>query len=273
MMNLNVNEYAMQVAAIMNGTYREVEKANGVICHGVMLDMGNMSPVVYVDRFFAEGLTPDEAAERIREDIVDAPKIENPMEIITDYEQAGKMLRARLYNKATKAEVYRSAAEYGFEDLIIIPYIDLGNGAAAKVTKSLLDHWGQDADTVISLAIENARDYTITPLAQVLAELMGGMPFLAGEDDVPLYVLTNENKTCGAIGVIAAKAELEERFPNGYVVLPSSIHEVLILPKEQLTQEMEALSEMIVEINQTQVAPEEVLGDHPYEFDGIAIAA
>ena len=53
---------------------------------------------------------------------------------------------------------------------------------------------------------------------------------------------------------------------ENYFVLPSSIHEVIIVP-ESASPGYSDLNEMIREINQTQVAEEEVLGDHAYYYD------
>ena len=50
-------------------------------------------------------------------------------------------------------------------------------------------------------------------------------------------------------------------FPD--VVLPSSIHEMLILPYDD-SIDMDVMSEMVREINATQVSPEERLTDQAY---------
>ena len=49
-------------------------------------------------------------------------------------------------------------------------------------------------------------------------------------------------------------------------MLPSSIHETLIIPKDA-GMEFKELEQMVQEVNQTQVAPGEHLSDHMYEYD------
>ena len=49
-------------------------------------------------------------------------------------------------------------------------------------------------------------------------------------------------------------------------MLPSSIHETLIIPKDA-GMEFKELEQMVQEVNQTQVAPGERLSDHVYEYD------
>lgn len=62
----------------------------------------------------------------------------------------------------------------------------------------------------------------------------------------------------------AARKNLKEMFPDGYIVLPSSIHEVIVIPKD--IEEKDVLIEMVRNINATQVEPQDRLADNVYEF-------
>ena len=67
--------------------------------------------------------------------------------------------------------------------------------------------------------------------------------------------------------------EIVETLGDIYI-LPSSIHEVLIIPI-RTSMEVEALHSMVCEVNDTQVAPEERLSNHVYKYtveDGLYIA-
>ena len=63
--------------------------------------------------------------------------------------------------------------------------------------------------------------------------------------------------------------DLLERISNelrdDFYILPSSIHEVIILPR-RYSPAPEELDQMIVEINETQVAVDEILSDHAYYY-------
>ena len=59
--------------------------------------------------------------------------------------------------------------------------------------------------------------------------------------------------------------EIAEKVGDFYM-LPSSIHETLIVPKDA-GMEFKELEQMVQEVNQTQVAPGERLSDHVYEYD------
>lgn len=55
-------------------------------------------------------------------------------------------------------------------------------------------------------------------------------------------------------------------FPEGFYILPSSIHEILIVPGNGEENAGE-LGEMVRDVNRTEVRREEVLSDHIYEYD------
>jgi len=87
--------------------------------------------------------------------------------------------------------------------------------------------------------------------------------------DIPmLYVLSNTEKYYGASAILYPEvlsffADLRE---SDLYILPSSIHEVLLLPKDSRTH-AEDLNCIIQEVNASQVLKEEVLSDHFYYFD------
>ena len=59
---------------------------------------------------------------------------------------------------------------------------------------------------------------------------------------------------------------VREKVGGDFFILPSSIHELLVVPKQD-GMELSDLEAMVKEVNATQVAPEEKLSDHVYEYD------
>ena len=83
-----------------------------------------------------------------------------------------------------------------------------------------------------------------------------------------MYVMSNKEKTYGA-AVLSCPGVMEKvsrLFPEGFYILPSSVHEVLIVPKEQGISPKD-LGQMVREVNRAEVAREEVLSDRVYEYD------
>lgn len=259
-------QYAQEIANIVNGEVTNVDKANGIRLTGIMVKgESNVAPTVYIDEMYKRGVSVEEAAQEVKYAIESHQIPEMDMSFIYDFSQIEGRLRARLYNKATKAEVYQSAEEYGFDDLIIIPIIDLSDlvpTGSTKVNKTLLAHWELDASEVIEVALANsAREATMQSMAAIMAAMMGMDPDAVPFPDDGTMVLTTESQAYGAIAVIAKAKELAERFPNGYVVLPSSVHEVIV---RELDAAIDEYSNMVQSVNATQVDPEEQLINHAY---------
>ena len=87
-------------------------------------------------------------------------------------------------------------------------------------------------------------------------------------EEEAMYVLTNVGKYNGAAAILDEKLmeQISEKFQEGFYIIPSSIHETLIVPKSQpLT--ITYLENMVSEINATEVSPEEMLSNHIYEYD------
>ena len=88
------------------------------------------------------------------------------------------------------------------------------------------------------------------------------------EDDSPLYILTNEQKCFGAvcIGYPDMTEKIASEIGGDYYIIPSSIHECLILGAEDCYRP-ETLNRMVRDINRSQLEPSEILSDHVYYYD------
>ena len=255
---------ANEVAKKVNGVAKEVEKANGYVATGIeiKLDDTNMRPLSYIDDMIELGLTADEIAEDVKEMAKKHKKPSLDMDLFDDMDFVKKHLRARLYNKATNAQVFRSAEEYGFEDLIIVPYLEnvVENGSV-KVNQTLLDNWCMSAEEVIQIAEENSRqEANIKTMAEVLSELLG-MDYPTEIGQPQLLVISNDSRCFGAYSIIPLLESIKDMFPEGFTVLPSSVHEVLVTDGAE-----DGLDGLVQDVNSTEVMLTEQLSNHAYRF-------
>ena len=145
-----------------------------------------------------------------------------------------------------------------------------------------METWGVTADELYAAAFSNTpklMGYNFSSMKEVMLEIMGsedagceGIENLPSREDLerdtfPLYVLTNRIKIHGA-GCILYKnllMEIVEKWGCNICIIPSSIHETILIPMS-VAGNCEAISQMVREVNQTQVSPEEILSDHVYQF-------
>lgn len=86
-------------------------------------------------------------------------------------------------------------------------------------------------------------------------------------DKQRMYVLTNEKGINGATCLMYNNIlmGLAEKLGTDLFILPSSIHEVILVPYDKSISR-ESLTEMVKEVNLTQVAEDEVLSDRVYFY-------
>lgn len=111
-------------------------------------------------------------------------------------------------------------------------------------------------------------------MSEILMEMMGGMSFpgMPTPEKEMMYVVSNKSKVNGAVNVLNAYDKVSELLgTDDLVVLPSSIHEVIVVPAS--TGDYNQLRSMVGEVNGTEVAREEQLSDNIYRLtkDGLEL--
>lgn len=269
---MDKKEYAQKIAELVNGEVQEVNKNNGVVLTGIAVRKGNekIYPTVYIDKMYEEELDVEEASAKVLM-IAEQQKIEEGYDLswMNDFEEVKPRLRALLLNRKSNVEVWKPA-EHGFDDLIIVPIVTFADFltdhiATSKVTLSMLKKWNVDAEDVIRIAEENSKDDTSR--RTIMEAILGIIPNAEfppmPEEEYPMYVVSNNRSCNGAYAVIPMLDELHEMFPEGFVVIPSSVHEVLIVPKSMPEQDM---NDMVNEVNDAEVDITDQLSDHVYIF-------
>ena len=91
--------------------------------------------------------------------------------------------------------------------------------------------------------------------------------FTEYKDEV-LFVLTNESRHHGTAALVCPEVmnKVHELMPEGFYILPSSIHETIIVSKD-CEISPKHLGQMVREINHEMVDREDVLSDRVYEYD------
>ena len=226
---------------------------------------------------YDEGYSVDKAAEMVRR-IAEESRVPDTgfAEQFLDYEGYIKeRLRVRLLNKKNYDEVQKSAASFGFEDLILVPYVNMdmsdisGMSGSVKLKNEHLKHWGVSENEVFKAAIKNTKnDVEIKDMMEIVAQ-MEGIP----EDIVAQMtagrprqlVVSNKSNIYGAAAILGCIEQLKEQYEDGFFVIPSSVHEVIVLP---VTEEFdkESLDSMVRDVNATVVSSEDFLADGTYFF-------
>ena len=265
-----------------------IPKNNGVFLEALIIrEPGiNISPTIYLEDYytlFKEGAALDEICHIICDVFLEV-RLNHPVDprFFTDFEQAKKHLVYQLVNYDKNVERLSDIPHIRFLDLIVIfcCMLRLENGETATilVRNEHLNLWKTDLATIKKQAFDNTPRLLpayIQPITDAIRDLMESneslerlLPLLEKDVAPPLYVLTNETQICGAACMLypSLLAEFSDSVGKDLYILPSSIHEVLLLPYDG-NQSLEECSRIVCQVNEDSVSPEEILSDHVYLFD------
>lgn len=157
---------------------------------------------------------------------------------------------------------------YSIHDcFIILYYIPVENHesvcfAHAKVQKQILGTLNIQEEDLVKSAFENIKK---SLQIQSMQECMEEMFSIELEDErpVPLMIVSNREKYFGASAILLPEVydKLSKKLGEKFIIIPSSIHECLVT---EYQDDLEMLVDMVKEVNETQVAPEDQLSDHIY---------
>ena len=96
-----------------------------------------------------------------------------------------------------------------------------------------------------------------------MSEILG----FADTSTSQMYVVSKADGMFGASAVLdnAVQSQLQDIFPEGFYILPSSVHEVLAVSAD--TASPDELAFMVRSINRDQVAEVDRLSDHVFTVD------
>lgn len=253
----------------------------------------HIAPNIYLKPYYhayLEGAGLDEIAGRI-------------YEVYQSFQAEGKQKKIRYVYEEMKSKIIYRLISYERNQKLLstvphIPYLDLaitfhclvhndedGIGTI-RITNEHMRQWETSVDELSKLAMENTARL-FPPSIRSMEEVIQGLfeeeqrqknihrietdwdrqLFSHPSDHNQMYVLTNQSGINGASCLLYP--HLIENFANqvksDLYLLPSSIHEIIILPSQKQLNKNE-LSHMVNEINLTQVAPEEVLSDQVYIY-------
>ena len=193
---------------------------------------------------------------------------------LTNYAEMKNRLAMEVVSAERNAKMLQDVPHEQMEDIAVVYRLVLDSSKDASstilVTNDLMDKFGITHEQLHDDAMKNApliRPAEIKGMGETLNEIEHG-PVLEPDPDEFLFVAGVPDQTHGA-AVIAYPnffEEAAEKLGGDYFIIPSSIHEVLLVKD---TGEMNArdLAALIREVNATEVAPEDVLTDHAYHYD------
>lgn len=275
----------------------EIVKNNQVSLQAiVIMEKGkNSAPSIFLEPYFKEYLNGRDLNDICLDILVVNEKYKDAISFdINDflsYERIKENLYVKVINRKENSKRLERMPWIEFMDLAVVAYVEideLGCGSGTiNVSDDNMNMWGIDKETLFKVALKNT-GRKMYPCLEKIDDMMREIfnekiansclfdesemeqameMFDTGRDSL-LYVLTNHTKLNGAVYIIFNDIlkSVSEKLNDNFFILPSSIHELIIVPEKCGIQRKE-LESMVREINRTELDPKEVLSDSVYYFD------
>lgn len=279
------------IAKLKERTGLEIEHCNypkiNAFKQGIILNdekkFNGAFPVIYLNPFFEEFQSEEKDIDEIVEHIIqdyekwkfqgDSIEIKDFME----FENCKNYIFPRLINRERNEEFLKNAVSTSFCDLEVVYYVEYVDeyevGYAMLISKKHLEIWNVSESTIIECAKQNIKRKPI--YIETMRAILGRMfPKTLGKEgeekagQYEIYVITNKGNSYGAYEILReeVKERLREILKDNFYIIPSSIHETIVLPAKEVTSK-EELKDMVREVNNTLLSQEEILSYNIYFYD------
>lgn len=196
-------------------------------------------------------------------------------EQFTDFEQIKDGLCLKLVNRKNNGPLLEDTPFISYYDLALVCIYfhhdsDTDIISSVLIQKQHLTLWHITEKKLFEQAIRNS-PRLMPPLIRPMHEMLQELSALQGKlfPFKNIYVLTNEYRYFGAVCVTFPDilAHFAEEIQSDLILVPASIHEIIILPGDGYVPEN--LNDTINSVNNTSLEIQDRLSDHYYYYDRV----
>ncbi len=269
--------------------FRKIRRNNGIELDAFsILEPGNnLAPTIYLNYYYREYLICDNLTKIQELVLADYKKnqIDQPIDIysFTDFEKMKPHIVFKIIHKEKNQNILSKIPSFDYMDLSIVFYLFFPatekKNASILIHNSHLEIWNTNKEELFALASKNTPEilpYQLKSMSAFLQDVESDTSLSLKETNLSvsdtavsdtMFVLTNNSKLNGACCILYP--DLLKNFSILYdcdiYILPSSIHEVLLMPAYD-RKNTEELNQLVQEVNATQLEEEEILSDHVYYY-------
>ena len=285
--NININEFGVLLAdsvkdslgEVYSVEYKDIIKNNAVVYHALVIRKKgeSIAPTIYIDEFYREYLKSRKILA-IADNVIkiyrdNSNRGDFDVEFFTDFSRVCEHLSFKVVSLERNMQMLADVPYRQIEDLALIPVCNvssdmIGNGCITIHNKHFQE-WEISEEELWENVFENA--YKAAPVKiSTIAEHVGGIMGSPYDDTLNnILVVSNENMRYGASAVFypGVLKMISEKLNSDLVIIPSSVHETIVMPSYIADSNEYTLANMIREVNETVVSDEEILSDNAYYYD------
>lgn len=274
----------------------QVLKNNGLTKDSILIkeSEASISPNIYLDYFY-ERFCECESLDEISEEIINSyyEAVNQKPDDVADYfdfDNYREKLFFRIVHFESNKTLLDTIPHIPFLDLAITFHCMISDYSMEiqffTVSNLLMEAWGLTVNELYQIALDNTQQIFpahIDTLEHIMERLLwknnsyqsifnhtdfeSELSNIPDKVELQMLVLTNQYGLNGAAVILYPNllARLAEKLQANLYLLPSSIHEFIVLPEEcNLYPE---LSKMVSEVNTHEVSKDEILSNHVYFYD------
>ncbi len=283
----NIGDYLPEYTDV-EAELRNTTKNNGVELRSLcvrdenMNDYGSNIYLEYYYREYMEKMSIEKIMEEIAEEYRNSREkiLETGLSVQDFTEPEVDRIVPRLVNYERNKEMLAKCPHIVYQDLAVtfrmVGRVTERDMMSVLVDDRMLAKLGKTPQELYHTAVENYNRVfppTLVSLGSVLSGLLGGAPDFMMDDspEKSIYVLSNQQNINGATTLLCNEMmdKAVQEIGGSFYVLPSSTHEVLLVP-ESFAQQAEDLASMVYEINRAVVNEMDFLSDTVYHYDAEA---
>ena len=274
-----------------NVDIRPVVKNNGCIFYGltIMKEKSKVAPTIYLEPFYERykmGVRMDHIIDEILHvNEINTVTNQGELEFFMDYEKVREKLTIRLINYKENESLLKDVPHRRYLDLAVVACVEAfwvnNTFGSVLIHNNHICMWGVKKEELIDEAINNCsktHPAIVKPLAEIVQELgvainTAGDAGNQNESDLlmcanTMIVVSNDSKVYGAAVIVYPQMlkNMYKALGREYYIIPSSVHEVIVIRKNNEMQPQN-INMMINEVNSSELAREDILSNHVYEYD------
>lgn len=247
--------------------FRDIVKNNGVVHHSICGTKNGsyVGMTVYYDEKDADSEIVKKVVSALKSNLNTANSLTSSVDRFADWDWVKDKIIPVLFNRDRN----------DYKDLLTLEFVsDIGicfrvivtkgdnETGTVKVTNEMVNTWGVSVSTILDTAKANMDKIVVI---QSLFDILMGSAKKERSiefDDMPMHVINNVTATNGAAAILLIPDFVKSGEINNkdYIIIPSSIHECILLDKDHMG--IDEINGMIQSVNAECVNPEEFLSDY-----------
>ena len=242
----------------------------------------NVAPTIYLESFYDSYYEGKTDTETVKNELIRIYRRHSSrggminVDFFKDFEKVKDKLSYRLVNYDRNREFLDQVPHRRILDFAVIYVLNLNEcSGSITIRNEHLDIWKCSETELFEIAELNTPrlfELKVSEFSEMIDELpessdTGEIEEMVRNEAVTMFILTNDKCLYGATGILYKNSlkSFAERIGRGFYLLPSSVHESILLP-DNSCYNTSNLKEMVKSVNEAVLDREDFLSDNVYYY-------